>query len=43
LGFPTTFLNGKPIQMFIQGEMKDVGAITLEDFISNINKVLNEQ
>jgi len=41
LGFPTTFFNDKQMQMLIQGTMQSVGAVSLEDFIKNINKELN--
>jgi len=40
LGFPTTFLNGKPIQMMIEGRMQDVGAISLSDFIQKIEQAM---
>ncbi len=42
LGFPTTFFNEEPMKMMIQGTMQAVGAISLEDFIININKELNK-
>ncbi len=40
LGFPTTFLNGKPIQMMVEGRMQDVGAISLSDFIQKIEQAM---
>ncbi len=41
LGFPTTFLNGQPMQMMIEGKMQTVGAVSLEDFIKIIEQKLN--
>lgn len=41
LGFPTTFFNDQEMKMLIQGEMQAVGAVSLKDFIININKELN--
>jgi hypothetical protein len=41
LGFPTTFFNDQEMKMLIQGEMQAVGAVSLNDFITNINKELN--
>ena len=41
LGFPTTFFNDKQMQMLIQGTMQSVGAVSLDDFITNLNKELN--
>ena len=41
LGFPTTFFNDQEMKMLIQGEMQAVGAVSLKDFITNINKELN--
>ena len=39
LGVPSTFVNGKPITLFIDGSEQMVGAIDLKTFTDKINEM----